>query len=169
MNVVFVVPYAMETTLRFARATAGIPGVRLGVISQEPGDVLMRELDGKLAAFERVKDPLNPDELTRAVRTIGGHFGGKVERQAEPLASSCFDAIVTSRLAEDVLRDSEEPRERRAAVLVAEPISAQPRLREGFGGKVAGSPLESDDGGGRRPRPRRLSRTATTRGFARPA
>jgi hypothetical protein len=34
MNVVFVAPYAMETTLRFARKTAELPGVRLGVVSQ---------------------------------------------------------------------------------------------------------------------------------------
>ncbi len=84
MNVVFVVPYAMETTLRFARRTAELPGVRLGVISQEPGETLMRELGvnggGKMQAFERVQDALNPDELQRAVRAIASHFGGKVDR-----------------------------------------------------------------------------------------
>ncbi len=80
MNVVFVAPYAMETTLRFARRTAELPGVRLGVISQEPGEVILRELEGKLAAFERVNDALDPEQLARAVRVIGGHFGGKIER-----------------------------------------------------------------------------------------
>src|SRR5688572_1793908 len=80
MNVVFVAPYAMETTLRFARRTAELQGVRLGVISQEPGEVLMRELGGKMHAFERVNDALNPDELLRAVRAIASHFGGKIER-----------------------------------------------------------------------------------------
>jgi hypothetical protein len=80
MNVVFVAPYAMETTLRFARKTAELKGVRLGVISQEPGEVLMREIGGQMQAFERVQDSLNPDELQRAVRNIASHFGGKVER-----------------------------------------------------------------------------------------
>ncbi len=80
MNVVFVVPYAMETTLRFARRTAELAGVRLGVISQEPGEVLVRELGGKLAAFERVTDALDPEQLQRAARNIASHFGGKVER-----------------------------------------------------------------------------------------
>jgi len=80
MNVVFVVPYAMETTLRFARRTGELPGVRLGVISQEPGEVLMRELNGKMQAFERVDDALDPDQLQRAARNIASHFGGKVER-----------------------------------------------------------------------------------------
>jgi D-alanine-D-alanine ligase-like ATP-grasp enzyme len=80
MNVVFVAPYAMETTLRFARKTAELPGVRMGVISQEPGEVLMRELGGRMAAFERVGNALDVDELQRAVRNIASHFGGKIER-----------------------------------------------------------------------------------------
>ncbi len=80
MNVVFVVPYAMETTLRFARRTAELPGVRFGVISQEPGEVLMRELGGKMQAFERVENALDPDQLQRATRNIASHFGGKIER-----------------------------------------------------------------------------------------
>lgn len=80
MNVVFVAPFAMETTLRFARRAAELPGVRLGMISQEPGEVLMRELAGKLQAFERVNDALDPDQVQRATRAIGSHFGGKVDR-----------------------------------------------------------------------------------------
>jgi len=80
MDVVFVVPYAMETTLRFARRTAELAGVRLGVISQEPGEVLVRELGGRMQAFERVDDALDPDQLQRATRAIASHFGGKVER-----------------------------------------------------------------------------------------
>jgi hypothetical protein len=80
MNVVFVAPYAMETTLRFARKTSELPGVRLGVISQEPGEVLMRELNGRMQAFERVGNALDPDELQRAVRNMASHFGGKIER-----------------------------------------------------------------------------------------
>ena len=80
MNVVFVAPFAMETTLRFARRTLELSGVRVGVISQEPGEVIVRELGGKLAAFERVDDAMAPDQLQRAVRNMASHFGGKVER-----------------------------------------------------------------------------------------
>jgi len=79
MNVVFVVPYAMETTLRFVRATAGL-GVRLGIISQEPGQRLATALGPSMSAFERVHDPLDADELTRAVRSIGRGWGGRVDR-----------------------------------------------------------------------------------------
>jgi hypothetical protein len=80
MNVVFVAPYAMETTLRFARRAAELPGVRLGVISQEPGEVLVRELGAGMQAFERVRDALDPEELQRAVRSVASHFGGRIER-----------------------------------------------------------------------------------------
>jgi hypothetical protein len=80
MNVVFVVPYAMETTLRFARRAAEIPGVRLGVISQEPGETLVREIGPGMQAFERVEDALDPDQIQRATRNVASHFGGKVER-----------------------------------------------------------------------------------------
>jgi hypothetical protein len=80
MNVVFVAPYAMETTLRFARRVGELEGVRMGVISQEPGEVLVRELGGRMQAFERVQDALNPEELQRAVRNMASHFGGRIER-----------------------------------------------------------------------------------------
>jgi hypothetical protein len=80
MNVVFVAPYAMESTLRFARRTAELPGVRLGVVSHEPGEIIVKELGGKLAAFERVNDTLDPDALARAVRNMASHMGGKVDR-----------------------------------------------------------------------------------------
>jgi len=80
MNVVFVVPYAMETTLRFARKVGELEGVRMGVVSSEPGEVLVRELGAGMQAFERVDDPLDPDQIQRAVRNVAAHFEGKVER-----------------------------------------------------------------------------------------
>jgi hypothetical protein len=80
MNVVFVAPYAMETTLRFARKVGELPGVRMGVISQEPGETLVHELGGRMQAFERVQDALDPGQLHRAVRNVASHFGGRVER-----------------------------------------------------------------------------------------
>ena len=43
-NVVFVAPFFLETTLRFVDAVASLPGVRTGVISQDPADKLPRQL-----------------------------------------------------------------------------------------------------------------------------
>ena len=91
-NVVFVAPYAMETTMRFVRAAAKLPGVRLGVISQEPKQ-RFQELGSALDGFVQTKDPLDVDALTRAVRELGRDFGGEVhalvgvlEQLQEPLA-----------------------------------------------------------------------------------
>ncbi len=80
VHVVFVVPYALETTLRFARSVAAQPGVRLGVISQEPAERLPKELRERLSAHEMVTDALDSAQLSAAVRTIGRGWGGKVDR-----------------------------------------------------------------------------------------
>jgi len=79
-NVAFVVRYAMETTLRFVRAASGLPGVRLGVISQERPERLPEDLRSRLVAFEHVEDPLRPDQLGAAVRALSKSMGGPVER-----------------------------------------------------------------------------------------
>ena len=38
--VVFVAPFFAETTLRFVEAAAGLSGVRLGLLSQDPVDAI---------------------------------------------------------------------------------------------------------------------------------
>ena len=43
MHVLFVAPYAMETTMRFVRAAANLPNVRLGVVSQQPKGASIHE------------------------------------------------------------------------------------------------------------------------------
>jgi len=35
-NVLFVAPFFLETTLRFVAAAARLPGVRVGLVSQDP-------------------------------------------------------------------------------------------------------------------------------------
>jgi biotin carboxylase len=96
-SVVFVAPYALDSTLRFVRAAAGMEGVRLGVVSQEPAKAFARKLGkeraARVAAHVRVKDALDADQLERAVREAGGALGGRVdvllgilETLQEPLA-----------------------------------------------------------------------------------
>ncbi len=74
-NVVFVAPFAMESTVRFVRAAASLPGVRLGVISQDAPERLPQELRSQLHAFVHVGDALATDALTDAVRAIGRQLG----------------------------------------------------------------------------------------------
>ncbi len=98
-NVVFVVPYAMESTLRFVRAAAGLEGVRLAIVSQESPAKLPADLREKLAGHVRCADPLRPDLLEKAVREAAGELKGDVHALIgilEPLQESL--AIVRERL-----------------------------------------------------------------------
>ncbi len=79
-NVVFVVPYALETSLRFVRATASLPGVRLALVSQEPAERFAPELGARLAAHVRVGDAHDTGQLAAAVHRLGRELDGPVHR-----------------------------------------------------------------------------------------
>ena len=91
-RVVFVVPYAMETTLRFVRAAAALPGVDLGILSQEPPGRLPDDVRKRLRAHRVVRDPLDPNQLEEGVRGIAPELGGAdrligiLEQLQEPMA-----------------------------------------------------------------------------------
>ncbi|MDQ3432637.1 MAG: hypothetical protein M3467_10560, partial [Actinomycetota bacterium] len=75
----FVAPYLLETTARFIDAAARLPGVRLGLVTQEPLDRLPAQLRSSLAAHWRVDDALDPDQIAAAVRGLQRQLG-PVER-----------------------------------------------------------------------------------------
>jgi biotin carboxylase len=75
-NVVFVAPFAMEATLRFIRAAARLPGVRLGLLTQEPLEKLPPQLRTELAAHWRVADALDPAQIVLGAQGIAGQLGG---------------------------------------------------------------------------------------------
>ena len=74
-NVVFVAPFFLETTLRFVDAVASLPGVRLGLISQDPASRLPPGLRAKIAAHETVTDALDPAVLSEAVGSLRDELG----------------------------------------------------------------------------------------------
>ncbi len=80
LGVVFAVPYALETTLRFVRAAAALPGVRLGILTQEPEGRFPRDLARRADAVLRCEDLHDPDQIERGVRSLAGAFGGHVHR-----------------------------------------------------------------------------------------
>ncbi len=80
MNVVFVVPFMLESSLRFARTAARLPGVRLGILSQDPVDRLPADIRSEIAAFRQVKDAMHTEPLVEGVRTMGREWGGRVDR-----------------------------------------------------------------------------------------
>ncbi len=78
---VFVVPFAMPDSLRYLRAVldAGVPGLRLGVVSQEPRERLGSDLGGRIAGFVRVSDALHADPLTQGIRELAPALGNRVD------------------------------------------------------------------------------------------
>lgn len=91
-DVVFVVPFAMESSVRFVRAVAQLNGVRLAVVSQDPADRLPPDVRQLLLGFVQVDDALDADRLEAAVRAAGRQLGsvgvllGILEPLQEPLA-----------------------------------------------------------------------------------
>lgn len=79
MHVVFAIPFAMENTLRFARAAASLPGVRLSVITQDVAEKFPADFRAALAGFQRVPDALQVDDLVHGVQALAQEHG-PVER-----------------------------------------------------------------------------------------
>ena len=92
MHVVFAIPFAMENTLRFARAAAALPGVQLSVVSQDAPEKFPADFRQLLAGFRQVKDAMQFDDLVEGVRALAREVGpaerllGIHEQLQEPLA-----------------------------------------------------------------------------------
>lgn len=76
---VFVAPFLLDATLRFVDAAASVPGVRLGLITQDVEDRIPPQLRAKLAAHWRVEDATAVALIADATVTIGRHLG-RVDR-----------------------------------------------------------------------------------------
>lgn len=90
-SVVFVAPFFLDTTLRFVDAVADLPGVRTGLVSQDPAERLPPGLRSKLAAHWRIADGLDPQQIADAVRGLARQIGpphrliGALEQLQVPL------------------------------------------------------------------------------------
>lgn len=80
VRVVFVAPFAADTTLRFARSAAELPDVQLALVTQEPLERFSEELRRRLLGFRRVGDAMDTAELVRAVESLSAELGGPAER-----------------------------------------------------------------------------------------
>jgi formate-dependent phosphoribosylglycinamide formyltransferase (GAR transformylase) len=91
-SVVFVAPFLAETTLRFIQAAARLPGVRLGLISQDGLDGVPEEVVDALDGHVRVQDGLDPEAIVRGTQALGARIGppqrliGALEQLQVPLA-----------------------------------------------------------------------------------
>jgi phosphoribosylaminoimidazole carboxylase (NCAIR synthetase) len=75
-NAVFVAPFFLEATARFIAAAADLPGVRLGVISQDPETMLAPSLRERIAGHYRVDDGTDGQQIADALRVMSRALGG---------------------------------------------------------------------------------------------
>lgn len=75
-HVVFVAPFLMPATARFAQATASLPGVRVGLITQDPAAKIPPSLAASIAAHRRVENAFDPVRLADAARDLARSIGG---------------------------------------------------------------------------------------------
>lgn len=122
-TVIFAAPFPLETTLRFARAAAGLAGVRLCGVMQELPQGEDRRLFADIA---RVEDGLSTTELIEAIELLRQKHGGihRIVGVLEPLqvqlakAREHFGVPGTDADTADLFRDKARMKDRlRAAGL----------------------------------------------------
>ncbi|MFM8980451.1 MAG: acetyl-CoA carboxylase biotin carboxylase subunit family protein [Planctomycetia bacterium] len=93
-KVAFAAPFLMEATLRFVRAVQRLPGVRLGLVTQEPLERVPAHVRADLAGHWRVDDALDAGQLVAGVQGLAGQMGGvdrlvgTLEQAQVPLAGA---------------------------------------------------------------------------------
>ena len=75
-DIAFVAPYLLPTSQRFVRAAASLPGVRLGLITNEPLERVPESTRALLAGHWRVDDALDWQQLVTAGRGVASQLGG---------------------------------------------------------------------------------------------
>lgn len=75
MHVVFVAPFFMDTTLRFVRAVAELPGTQVGLIAQEPKERVPPDLRQSLAGYAQVDDALATSHIRQGVELLTAKLG----------------------------------------------------------------------------------------------
>ena len=75
-NVLFAAPILSENASGMIEAAASLPGVRLGVITQDPAEKMSPQLAQKVSAHWRVDDILDTEQLTWAARELSKRMGG---------------------------------------------------------------------------------------------
>lgn len=92
VNVIFVAPFLMPTTIRFVAEVASTEGARVALVSQDPVEKLPAEVRASLGAHVRVANALDPEEIGRVVAEARERVGevhrlvGALEDLQEPLA-----------------------------------------------------------------------------------
>ena len=140
-SVVFVAPFFMDATLRFVNAVAGLDGVRLGLVSQDPLESLPRGIASRLAAHWRVDDALDPARIVEGVEGVSRRTGrperllGTLEQLQVPLAIA-RERLGIPGMREDAARNFREKSRMKDVLRAAGLPVARHRLVESVGAAV---------------------------------
>jgi len=78
-SAVFVIPFALDSTLRFLEGALASEDIRWGVITQESPERLPARLRKRLAHIERIDNCLDAKGLAAGVRASAGPLDGQVD------------------------------------------------------------------------------------------
>ena len=91
-SVVFVAPFLAATTVRFVQSVASLPGVRLGLVTQDPAERIPPDLRALLAGHRQIDQGLHPAAIADGVQALAARLGrperllGTLEQLQVPLA-----------------------------------------------------------------------------------
>lgn len=74
--VVFATPFLGFNTLRFIRAAAALPDVKLGLVTGSPTEAIPADLRPHIAAHYGIADGMDPQQIADATRWLAGKLGG---------------------------------------------------------------------------------------------
>jgi len=92
INIAYVAPFFLPTTVRFLRAVVSLTGVRVALIHQDAYEKLPAILRHSLVAHKRVQNALDPNQIAGAITDLTATLGeahqllGTLEQLQVPLA-----------------------------------------------------------------------------------
>lgn len=123
-HVVVVAPRFLENTNRYVAAFAGLDGVTLSVVSEDPADRIPAALRPRVAAHYGVRNALGAADLTAAVRSLAKSVGrvdrvtGALEQLQTPLAE-VRDALGVEGMGANVARNFRDKDQMKAVLRAA--------------------------------------------------
>ncbi len=75
LHVIYVAPFFLDTTLRFVRAIADLPGVTCSLLTQEPKHKLPADLHGRVKGYLQLDNALDTAQLTQGAQLLANRFG----------------------------------------------------------------------------------------------
>lgn len=75
MHIIYVAPFFLDTTLRFIRVLADLPGIRFSLVTQEGRHKLPPDLHAKVAGYMQVDDCMDAGQMLQGVELLQNRFG----------------------------------------------------------------------------------------------